>query len=166
MAQSNKRGDQDYQSASKAPWLLSILAALVVVVGLGWFFFFRSSGGAEVVGKVTLDGEPVIGASVVFLGESSENAAPIPAQTDSAGEYRLIGNAGPRIPTGKYKVAVTKLALPNGIVPAGELLESARSSGKLVNVLPSVYEDRATTPLTFDVHAGSNTISLELKKKQ
>jgi hypothetical protein len=38
--------------------------------------------------------------------------------------------------------------------------------GKLVNVLPSIYEDRATTTLACEVRSGSNLIDLELKKKQ
>src|SRR5215510_6231132 len=96
------------------------------------------SGSAQVSGKVTFDSQPVAGAQVVFVAEDK-------------GEYRLIPNTPAGIAVGKYKVAVTKEALKDGTVPQGEGLEEARTNGLLSNILPKVYEDRATTPLVFDI---------------
>jgi hypothetical protein len=120
---------------------------------------------AHVSGTVTLDNAPVSGALVVLIGEDEQNKAPVVAQTDDQGKYRLVGHRRGGILPGKYKAVVTKMALADGTVPQGEKLEQARSQGLLLNVLPPAYEDRATTPLAFDVSGGSQTINLELKRK-
>ena len=58
------------------------------------------------------------------------------------------------------------MALPDGELPKGkDQLLRARAANQLVNVLPKIYEDRATTPLSYDVKPGGNTINLELKKQ-
>ena len=136
---------------------------LLVVLGAAWLFFFRSSS-AHVSGQVTLDSKPVPHANVVFIGEDAKNETPIATQSDSSGYYRLVGNVEAGIPVGKYKVAVTQMALKDGTVPQGEMLEQARAKGLLSNSLPGVYEDRKTTPLQYDIRSGGNTINLELKK--
>ena len=154
--------DEDDDSPSKLPVLLSIFAVLALGVGCVWFFFIRP-GGADVSGKVTLDGELVTGANVAFLPEGEKGQ--IVARTSAKGEYRLIGNDGPRIPPGKYKVAVSKEALKDGTVPEGEKLEQARTAGMLVNILPSKYEHIETTPLSYDIRSGGNKIHIELTKQ-
>jgi hypothetical protein len=153
----------DREEVPRGTWI--VLAGAVAAVALGvlvWLLSFHS-GKAQVSGTVTLDGKAVPGAQVVFLGEDEKNEAPIVAVADDEGKYRLIGHDSAGIPTGKYRVAVSKMALKDGTVPVGERLEQARAQGLLRNVLPKVYEDRATTPLQFDVQAGSRTINLELK---
>ncbi len=143
---------------------LPVLLALLALAALGalWYFFARS-GDAQVSGKVTLDSAPVSGALVVFLRDGGPGQGPGTARSDEQGSYRLLGNTGGGVPPGKYKVVVTKEALKDGTVPQGERLEQARTQGLLVNVLPSKYEG-ATTPLVFELKAGSNTVDLELKK--
>ena len=143
--------------------LVAIAIMVLVVVGAGWFIFFRSST-AHVSGQVTLDSKPVPHANIVFIGEDAKNEAPIVAQADGSGYYRLVGNVEAGIPLGKYKVAVTQMTLKDGTIPQGEQLDQARAKGLLSNYLPKVYEERSTTTLQFDVRSGSNTINLELKK--
>jgi hypothetical protein len=147
----------------KAPIILGAVGAFVVVA-LGGVFLARP-GDARVSGKVTVDGEPVAGAQVIFIGEDENNQAPLVATTGEGGTYCLIGNKGGGIPPGKYKVAVTRMALKDRTVPTGEKLEQARSKGLLLNVLPKVYEHRSTTPLSFDVPPGHRTIDLALRKR-
>ena len=149
-------------AAEKNSQRSSIGAGGLLVLVLGGF---GCSSGAQVSGKVTLDGQPVGGAQVIFVCEDKGAEATIVARTDDAGSYNLIANTPAGIAVGKYKVAVTKEALKDGSVPQGEQLEQARAGGKLMNILPKVYADRATTPLQFDLRGGANTIPLELKKK-
>lgn len=143
--------------------LAAVAVVLVIVTGCVWFVWLRTTG-ADVRGQVTLDGDPVVGAMIVFIGQDAGNKSPMTAQSDDEGNYRVVGNTGPRIPPGKYKVVVTKEALKDGKVPTGEALIKARNDGLLVNVLPKKYELESTTPLEFDVTSGGNTINLELKK--
>jgi hypothetical protein len=169
MAPSSKRARQnedegDDQSSSKLPWLLGALGLLAALSVCIWFFYFRSPGGAEVSGTVTLEGAPLAGASIVFvLQDKSETV--VMAKSDEQGEYRLVGNAGKQINVGAYKVAVSKYALRDGTIPVGEKLEIAKANGKLFNYVPAIYEEHASTPLQFDVKSGRNVIPIELKKK-
>lgn len=139
----------------------AIAIVLVVVVG----FFWTGKKEAKVAGIVTLDGAPLAGAQVVFIGDDEKNQSPVVAQSDNAGKYGLIGNAGGGLPLGRYRVMVSKMSLQDGTRPAGEALEKARVDGLLVNTLAKEYEDQATTPLKFELHQGANTIDLHLKKK-
>jgi len=96
---------------------------------------------------VTLDGQPVAGALLVFIADDERKETPLTTQSNDKGEYRLIGNTGAGVPVGKYKIAVSKLALQDGTVPATkEQLKLARAQDLLGNILPKIYEDRATTP--------------------
>src|SRR5205823_2677672 len=101
------------------------LPGAAVVLGVGVLLLFSGCGPheARVAGKVTLDNEPLAGAQVVFVGEEEKNQAPVVAQTDDAGYYKLVGNQGAGIPVGKYKVIVTKMALKDGTIPRSEKLE-------------------------------------------
>ena len=143
--------------------IIGATIAIVVVVIAGFFWMGKKE--AKVTGIVTLDGTPLSAAQVVFIGEGADNQSPVVAQSDEAGKYRLTGNTGGGVPLGKYRAMVSKLTLMDGTLPAGEALEKARVDGLLVNTLPKDYEDRATTPLQFELHQGANTINLELKKQ-
>jgi len=157
------RSDTEQGTSIRMFILIGVLAVLALIGAL--YIFFSMSGGADVSGRVTLDGDPVKGALVIFTGADGKNPSPLTAQTDDDGNYRLQGNQGGRVPVGKYKATVTKQALPSGKVPTGEKLEQARAKELLVNVLPKAYEDAASTPLLYDFASGKNTINLELKKK-
>ena len=119
---------------------------------------------AHVSGRVTLDDVPVPGGQVVFMSEDEAGAGPFVAHTDDRGNYKLKGNTGSGIPTGKYKVVVTKMVAADGRVPTGENVEATLESGTLKNLMPPFYEDRSTTLLEVDVGSGSRTINLELKR--
>jgi hypothetical protein len=154
---------EDNAGPSKTILTLGGVAVLVGLVALG-YYLLSASGGARVSGQLTLDNQPVAGAQVAFLAEDQTRQGPVVTQTDGAGRYQLVGNAG-GIPAGKYRVVVVKEALKDGKIPTGEKLEQARAAGKLFNVLPKIYEDRSTTPLQFEIGAGARTIDLALKKK-
>jgi hypothetical protein len=127
----------------------------------GFLLLAGCASDARVSGTVTLDGEPVRGAQVVFARDGS---GPVVAQTDDAGRYALVGNTGAGLPPGEYRVTVTKEAMKDGTVPTGEALTQARAKGLLKNVLPAKYAEPGTSPLRFDLAPGSRAIDLPLTK--
>lgn len=149
---------------SRAPWLLAAAAVVLVAAAVGGFFVF-GPGDARVSGALRLDNAPLAGAQVIFVAEDGKNPVTVATQTDGDGRYVLVGNQGKGVPLGKYKVVVSKMTLKDGTVPAGEKLEQARMNDLLVNVLPPMYEDIATTPFLFDLRGGATTVNLELRKK-
>ena len=91
----------DSDNSSKTPLILGVVLAMVLAGALVFFFAYRSQV-AHVSGMVTLDNQPLGGALVVFISESDPNGTPLAVQTEGDGSYRLIGNTGSGIPTGKY----------------------------------------------------------------
>lgn len=153
----------DNERSEKSVLILGA-AVLLLAAPVVWYFGFRTVE-AHVAGTVTLGGEPVAGAQVIFLGAGEQDPAPLVSSTDDEGHYQLASNTGRGIPLGSYKVVVSKMALRSGAVLQGERMLQARNDGQLVNVLPRVYEDRGTTTLQCDVRPGVNTINLELQRR-
>ena len=143
---------------------VSIAMASVILLALVGYFLLRSTD-AEVSGVVTLDAQPVPDAEIVFLLDGEENPTPFLARSDDKGKYKVVGNTGRGIPTGKYRVVVTKLAMPDRTVLKGENLVLAREQGLLKNILPSVYEEPSTTLLHLTIRRGASSMNLELKSQ-
>lgn len=116
-----------------------------------------------VEGKVTLDGEAVVGATVTFI---PANGAGHPAvgQTDQAGVFHLTTykkNDG-AIP-GEYKVVVAKMnaieeppSIDSGDNDAVLKHYQSLKSQKRSFLLPKRYADVAITPLNFTVPSKEN----------
>jgi hypothetical protein len=153
------------QSPRQAILLAALAGALVVVGLLSYLLFFRATTAARVTGRVTLDDEPVPGAQVAFFADDEAAPAPVVGSSDDGGTYRLLDNSPAGIRTGHYRVVVIREAAKQGTTPTGDALERARSNDLLQNVLPAIYADRKTTPLTADLRAGANTVDLRLKKR-
>ena len=159
-----KKADDDDDEASKTKPIFIVLGSVILVGGLIWYLFFTGPTGGLVSGKATLDNAPLKGASVAFIGQGDKNKGTLIAATNDEGAYKLLGNEGAGIPAGKYKVVVTKMALKGGQVPSGEGRDEAEEKGLLVNILPPIYENTASTPFEFEVKVGQNTFNLDLKK--
>ncbi|WP_460168134.1 carboxypeptidase-like regulatory domain-containing protein [Thermostilla marina] len=130
-----------------------------------------------VTGKVTYQGQPVPGATVVFVPEepgTGENALkPAVGQTDDQGVYRLkaFADTDGAMP-GRYRVKVTKFDNPvattgSGGGDEGEEYVPPEESGDTgavpQNVLPEKYANEATSGLTFTVEAKENTFDINLE---
>ena len=137
------------------------IAFVVVLAAAGCS---RSSGLAPVTGKVTYKGQPVPGATIVFMGD--ENTRPATAVSGADGSYSLMTLDAKGAMPGSYSVVVTKTDAP----PAGEP-PSMEDAAKLANrpppapkeLLPAKYADATKSPLKFEVKAGqSNKLDLPL----
>jgi hypothetical protein len=130
-----------------------LLTLLCAIVGC-------SSGGlgAEVSGKVTLDGEP-IGPGVVIFAPSGggENPATGAIQTD--GSYFLKTSREEGLRPGKYQVALQIHEIPTDLVPGQRDMRPAKSR------IPTKYTDVKSSGLEYDVVSGSNTIDLEMTSR-
>jgi hypothetical protein len=130
-----------------------------------------------VSGKVTLNGEPVEGATVAFQAAKYSASG----TTDASGTYKLTTfAAGDGAVPGEYKVAVTKLE--GGAAPAGAAGGSGGlASGDLAadyeapkevegtaepsppkSQLPAKYANAETSGLTATVGEGPNNIDFDL----
>ena len=114
-------------------------------------------GGPEtfpVSGVVTMQGQPVEGASVSFESVGG-GAGSLVAITDAQGKFMLqtyIGNDQPKdgLAPGEYRVAITKL----------EVVSDMRRRPK--DLLPKKFRDAKTSGLSATVAAGSNEFNFSL----
>jgi hypothetical protein len=138
----------------RARWLLGL--AVVSVMGCGGRTF------APVSGKVTLNGKPLAGATVVFQPVAPEGSIEAAgpgsqAKTDDKGEFTLkcaTGENGAVV--GKHRVMISLLD-----TKVGESDERAPRGGwPLENQVPVRYNDQ--TELTRDVPPGGKRFEFAL----
>jgi hypothetical protein len=126
-----------------------LLAALTAAAGC------RGSS-AQATGKVTLNGQPVPDAEVVFRTDARPDAA-VFGKSGADGSYYLNYPTPDALPAGKYKVTVTRYSLKNGKpLPPGEEGEALRADEEKVLRHDYVFDK--------EVVAGQNRIDLELKE--
>ncbi len=122
------------------------------------------SGLAKVNGKVTYKGQPVSGATILFMGDAGTR--PATAVSSSDGSYSLMTLDAKGAMPGNYSVVVTKTDAP----PAGEppsMEDAAKAANrpppKPKELLPAKYSDATKSPLKAEVKLGqANTIDLTL----
>ena len=106
---------------------------------------------AGVEGVVTMDGEPLPDAMVVFIPESGRPAG---ASTDSQGRYELNFTEGRKgAMLGKNRVRISTAADPSE-TPDGQPIPGRPET------VPSQYNSQST--LEFTVVAGKNTANFDL----
>jgi hypothetical protein len=124
-------------------------------------FWLTGCSGAKlpgVSGKVTMDGNPVDKATVVFnpIGESGRPAI---GTTNSSGNYSLMFSSQTKgIKPGKYQVTIRTYSEPvdDG---SGEMVGESRPE-----TIPDAYN--AKTTLEADVPADGGTFNFELKSSE
>ena len=128
---------------------LTILAALALVLSAGCGDVPDNLG--RVSGKVTLDGQPLANATVVFSPKTA--ASQSIAVTDANGEYSLLYAAKIRgAEPGEHRVAVSTFTEgdPDGDPPVAKVAER----------VPYKYNLRSE--LSATVSRGKNTVNLDL----
>jgi hypothetical protein len=117
----------------------------------------------EVTGKVLLDGEPVVGATLTFIPEGP-NGSPSYGKTDANGVYTLnFTNVKSGAMIGRHEVSVE-----SGKQLSKADIEDLKAAGETVPEVSSVkvpkkYKGKGA--LTAEVKAGKNTVDFALDSK-
>ena len=121
-------------------------------------------------GIVTLDGEPLEGATVSFTPQNPGEGIASFGQTNAKGEYLLQTLAG-RVDAGtlpgEYTVTVSKFKS----VPTGRMIR-CDNSGEMIEEMEGVilfpgmtlYAEARTTPFSATVVKGKNVFNFDLKQ--
>jgi hypothetical protein len=144
---------------------------IVAVVGL--CFLFAGCGGVPsakpkvypVSGKVTQKGKPLTAGDVMFTPSGGPDGAfghIATGQIESDGSYTLTTfNTGDGAVRGRHKVTV--VARDNADLRKMNELKGGAIAYKLPkSLVPAKYTKVDTTPLTYTVEDGQNTIDIEL----
>ena len=140
--------------------LIHIGIGLCVLAGCGLPRDYPTLG--HVAGVVTLDGEPVEGASVSFFPDTGRSSS---ARTDAQGRYELIFVNNVRgAALGSHTVSINKIRQDPTYVPY-PLEKSAMDPGPtMIHLLPTRYSG-TKSELTAVVNEGRNTIDFHLESK-
>ena len=115
----------------------------------------RNPATAKVEGVVTLDGEPIEGAAVVFTPSDGRMAT---GATDSSGRFILSTfKQGDGAVLGQHRVTVSKSI---------EQSRGAGEEGELIFITPRKYADPKTSPLTCEVQPEIPPVRLELVSEE
>jgi hypothetical protein len=118
-----------------------------------------------VSGQVTLDGNPLANASLMFVPTGSTPGTGSGAVTDAKGKYELrTSHDGIGAPVGQYKVIISKLVLSDGSDYKLDSGVSPMDAGADES-LPAQYSDPDQTILTANVPEGGGPIDFPLNSK-
>ncbi|PQO44360.1 hypothetical protein [Blastopirellula marina] len=139
----------------RAVALLTLAATLTLgVVGCGGDGTSPPLG--EVTGHITLNGEPLDGATVEFIPESGRPSIGV---TDASGNYELLFKADmPGAMIGKHSVRITSQRSASGGEGAEEFVSARKET------VPAKYNDETT--LEADVKSGDNKLDFPLEGKR
>jgi Carboxypeptidase regulatory-like domain len=122
-----------------------------------------AGGPVPVEGKVTMNGKPVAGATVVFIPERGGPEAG--AQTDNEGNFQLTGTKTEGITPGEYRVTVSKMEWPPGVTPPDPTKMSFPSVLSKRQTVPLKYTVQDKTPLRVTVpNGGTKDVHLALER--
>src|SRR5262245_54563391 len=107
----------------------------------------------SVSGKITYKGQPVPGATVVFMGD--ETTRPATAVSGPDGSYSLTTLDSRGAMPGQYSVVVSKTDAPPDKGEPPSMEEAAKLANRpppaVKQLLPAKYGDAATSPLKLEV---------------
>jgi hypothetical protein len=138
--------------------LTCALLAVLLALGCGRG---SSSGLVPVTGTVTLDGQPLAGATVGFLPQGDLKGGGGGGGTDAAGKYQVLSSGSQKgLLPGRYKVTISRRLMPDGKPPTTDLMPGVPPGQE---TLPPQYSDLDKTTLSANVTAGSGPIDFALK---
>lgn len=109
-----------------------------------------------VLGRVTLDGQPVTAGVVTLINAGLGAGAS--GQLDLSGMYRVSGE----LPVGQYEVMIQPLQAPPPLPSAPGVLPQETSDLPHAEIPPQ-FQDTKTSGLIATIKPGSNTADLQLK---
>ncbi|MBQ9873541.1 MAG: carboxypeptidase regulatory-like domain-containing protein [Thermoguttaceae bacterium] len=131
------------------------------------------SGLSGASGVITLDGQPVEGASITLWPEGNGRSAGAVSDAKGVFTFQTL-NANDGVADGTYKVTVTKMSVENAYSDeeAKKFSEAGgkshkqvfgdRPEPKSVNALPQKYAKPDTSGLTLTISGASKDLKLEL----
>jgi hypothetical protein len=117
-----------------------------------------------VTGTITLDGKPLAGASVTFVGIGATPGEGATGLTDEAGKYELAHfRAGAGAMPGEYKVVIMKRVMSDGSpIPVGTLSIAELATREL---LPWRFSDYHQTQLKANVAKDGPPIDFQVTSR-
>lgn len=125
-----------------------------------------------VSGTVTRNGQPVVGATLIFVPSATGAEAAI-GMTDAEGRYQLTTfTSGDGARAGEYRVKISQYGVP--ATPAGGKTLSHEEEQKIYkedetpapppkNLLPTKYENEGTSGITHTVKDGPTTLDIKIE---
>lgn len=146
---------------------ISVLSTiLLATLSIGLSGCEKPLGGnlVPVSGVIKLDGKPLAGASVTFLGASGTPGLGGSGIADEGGKFEVSHfRAGKGLEPGEYKVVVNKLVMADGSpIPAGTASAAELNTRDLV---PKRYSDFSKTILLTTIKSGGDPVSFELASR-
>lgn len=117
-----------------------------------------------VSGTILLDGKPLVGASVTFVGVGATPGEGATGITDETGKYELAHfRAGTGAMPGQYKVIISKRVMSDGTpIPTGTLSIAELSTREL---LPWRFSDYHNAQLKASVAKGGSPVDFQVTSR-
>jgi hypothetical protein len=141
----------------QASWLVVALV-LATTIGCGKG---KESGTVTINGTVVLDGSPLDGASVAFIGRGGAKLAS--AHTDRSGKFTLnaaVGSNQVTVAKGEPGPPPAQLTEEDMLMPTEEVLKSLPPPAK--PLVPARYADPKTSGIVIEVVEGMESVELSL----
>lgn len=150
-----------FRLVSSVPCIGILLAA---IAGCGQGDSLKVPDLYPVTGKVTLDGDPLVGATLSLLPKDDTAGQVVTGTTAEGGNFSLVySNGQPGCPAGQYQVYISKLVMPDGNpIPEGK---TAADVGA-VDMVPEKYRSMDNIGGSVMIPVGGKTdLNFELKSK-
>lgn len=108
----------------------------------------------QITGKITVDGKPANGASVLYFPQGGDLEDVAAGAADTNGVYALVSNLQPGVAPGKYKITVTWPA-PAKAGGKSSVMGDIKDPPDL---LKGRYADPNRTPLSADITASTGEL--------
>ncbi len=119
-----------------------------------------------VTGTVTLDGAPLVNASVLFSPWGDLPGQPAYGITDNSGKYELkYINEKTGCPAGQFRVTISKFAQADGS-PFPKDMPAEETSSAGVEHVPAIYSNSEQTKLFIEVSPSGSVHDFDLIKKK
>ena len=132
--------------------VISGVAVVICLLGFSWVFAYfwwgNPHGTVNISGTLTLDGNPVAGASVIFRPRS-ESGISAGGTTDARGRFtvtsRIGGEVARGVKEGEYDITFSKVKMEESLPSTNERAGNVQS--EVVYEIPQKYEDPQTSGL-------------------
>src|SRR6188768_4284211 len=159
-------------TARFSPAVLFLILGSCFIVGCGPASKEGKFIVTPVTGKVTLNGQPLADADVMFMLEGTPPADynGTAAKTDAQGNFEVITGTRKGAPKGKYKVVVSKFVGPDGkpVVPdptTGMDLQQLKASGLAKQAVSPEFSNIEQSKIEVTVEDGKSPPPLTIDAK-